>query len=333
MAVIFESYFEGGNLDEWDSSLAMGSGNTIEAHVDAKHCGIYGCKCHLDGQAAGDTRLREADAFLDQTETYIRWYFKFVSGFSMTAGDTVELFRCWDDGFSNNTAVVYLYYNGTHYYIWIGQYLDSGGVNLPGYQSSGWQCDSILDDAWHCMEYHFKAGSGSDGVCEWWIDGIERANGSDDYDMDTRRFGAFDLGFRGGDSGTSGDQYIDCVIVDDSTYIGLEVEDVTLVVSDSDHAHSTDTIILLQAHTLAVAEALHNHLTDSPILIQAHILVVMGDIAFSLTPQCNVFRTWNPAVFPSREYSEEEKLLLIGQAFGPKIGTKPPLLLKAKKRR
>jgi len=107
-----------------------------------------------------------------------------------------------------------------------------------------------------------------------------------------------------------------------------------LAVSDGGHNHLADNIILeTNEITLIVSDILHSHLVDSPILTQAHTLTVMGDITFSLIPQCNMFRTWNPTMFPPREVGGEEKLLLIGQAFGPKIGTKPPLLLKAKKRR
>ncbi|GAG89602.1 unnamed protein product, partial [marine sediment metagenome] len=85
----------------------------------------------------------------------------------------------------------------------------------------GWLCDSIIDDDWHCIEYHFKAGTGANGIAELFVDETDRAGGSDDYDMDTRRFGILRLGIEDLDAGTSGTVYMDDVVLDDSYYIGL----------------------------------------------------------------------------------------------------------------
>ena len=51
--VVFESYFEGGDLSEWDGSTTGGS-SSISAHADAAHVGNYGAKLSL---SAGDAFL------------------------------------------------------------------------------------------------------------------------------------------------------------------------------------------------------------------------------------------------------------------------------------
>ncbi|MFH1046421.1 MAG: LamG-like jellyroll fold domain-containing protein, partial [Candidatus Omnitrophota bacterium] len=219
-AALFEDGFESGNLTKhWDSSSTSGTGNAIVAHADAIRIGSYGCRVTLAG-AAGYAYAQEAVTAYDLGEIYVRFYFKFASGFTMGNTNEFNLLEITDSG-GIETADVKLYCSGGDtYYLYLTQPTDGADINLPGAQTSGWPADKLFNGGWHSLEYHFKAGTGADGVAELFVDGADVANGADNYDMNSLGLKIMRVGALAADASTSGSIYIDDVKADDLDYIG-----------------------------------------------------------------------------------------------------------------
>ena len=212
----FTSTFESGNLTEWSGgSETNGTGNTIAADADAANTGSYGCKVVI--ASAGKARVWK-DLGSDKSEIYYRFYIKW-SSVSMGNGEIFNLVNSWNSSWGDCVQIRFGY-STTEYYIWARQELDSGNVKLPGYLSSGYDITSEVEDGeWHCIEYHFKAGTGANGIIELFVDGVDVAGGTDNYDMDTKRFEHLTLGTDGTDANTTATLYFDDVIISD-TYNG-----------------------------------------------------------------------------------------------------------------
>ena len=215
-AILHESYFEGGDLSEWDTEVEVG-GSTVTAHADAAYLGDFGAKFVI--AADDDVHLTEDNAFADQAETYCRFYINF-NNLTMGDEDVFNIYEGRDD--ANNTRIqlsINYEATGTHYYLYV-KILDDTSTTIfaPGSQESGWLCDSIIDGNWHCIEVHFKAGTGADGEIEFWVDGTERGSKTD-CDIDDIGIGRTRIGARSVEAGTSGTIYIDDVITD-TTAIG-----------------------------------------------------------------------------------------------------------------
>jgi len=208
---LFKSHFETGDLTEWDSN----SGN-VSTDSNAKYIGNYGAKYTI---SAADAYLLEDNAFADQAEIYLRFYINFNS-LSMANGEVFWIVRLQNDA-GTDTARLQLYSDGTNYYLYLKIYDDGGSsYNLPGIGLDGWQCNSIIDQNWHYIEIHFKAGSGTDGIAEFWVDGTSRGSKTD-LDSDAKRIGKIYLGAIGVDANTSATIYIDDVVID-TTSIGAD---------------------------------------------------------------------------------------------------------------
>ena len=219
----FTDGFESGDFTGWDGGASeSGTGNTVTVIEGAARSGTYGVQIHADGQASGDDN-HVSHAISNQGEIYWRFYIKFSSDFTMTEDDVIKITDSWDDSWGLCPVVVILgsYGGNDTFYLWMN-FSDDGDnwISLPGWTYDGWACGSIIDNAWHCIEIHFKQGTGSDGVIEMFVDGIDRAGGSDDYDIDSQNFAIFYLGANDLDSGTSGDIFYDDVTIED-TYTGI----------------------------------------------------------------------------------------------------------------
>ncbi|MCK4881934.1 MAG: discoidin domain-containing protein, partial [Candidatus Omnitrophica bacterium] len=222
-APFFESDFETADLTEWDTSSSTGV--TLSASATAKHLGSYGLLVDV-GATPTSGYVQEDVVSYNMDEVYARFFVKFASTFDLDFTDEIELFRASDIS-SGALGRIYLKCTSSPpdmYYLWLNQTTDTGSVDLPGSGTSGWNAVAMVTDGlWHSVEYHFKAGSGSDGVAELFIDGVDRANGADNYDMDQQGFSQLRLGLvgiTGGSLGDTEDLYFDDVKVDDTGPIG-----------------------------------------------------------------------------------------------------------------
>lgn len=215
---LYSSHFEGGDLSEWDTATEVGS-STITAHADAAFIGSYGAKFTI---AAGDDAYLKEGTFADQTDFYCRFYINFNS---LTMGDEEEfnLLTGRDDAATYLTKLEIEYEStGDYYYMYLRSKDDDGNYLVtPGVGASGWECSSIIDGEWHCIEVRVKAATGEgqdDGIIQFWVDGTSRGSKTD-MDNDTRATGEVWVGSYNNAAGTSGTIYIDAAVVD-TTAIG-----------------------------------------------------------------------------------------------------------------
>ena len=162
--VVHESYLEDNDLSEWDANNAEGS-STIAAHVDAANVGTYGLKVVI--AADDDAYVYENDAFADQTEIYHRFYIN-VNAHSLAAGEAIALTLGLNDAASEIPWYLsYIEIAGTEYLLLsILKDDDSWDTSVV------WACSSILDQEWHEIKIHWKAGTGADGGGQLWVDGV-----------------------------------------------------------------------------------------------------------------------------------------------------------------
>ncbi len=119
-----------------------------------------------DGDNNGSTRFYTS---LDQpyTELWVRWYMRYQAGFQ------------WSGGSPQYQKLIYLDVGGSYSVIeWLGNGFGIGRANNNYVVPYGWQ--NIFggvgsDGLWHAYEAHLKMDTnGSNGVLDFWVDGIYR---------------------------------------------------------------------------------------------------------------------------------------------------------------
>lgn len=213
MTTYFSDGFESGNTSAWTSTVDSANITRTITALAARD-GSYGMRNTIAG--AGNSTVRKTNLGADVNPCYARFYIRFVTGFAMTSGDTWVLTEAYNASWSSAFRVV-LYKSGSTHYMWTTSYTNSGSNIIPGYQTSGWVCDSIIDNNWHYIEV-YKYAHASAGETTFWVDGTQRGAATGQA-SDTKGSRLFELGTSEMDAGTSGSVDQDCFIVAD-TYNG-----------------------------------------------------------------------------------------------------------------
>ena len=123
---------------------------------------------------SGGTRIEFASP---QSELWIRWYMRFQSGFQWNTLVTFKIFYI-DVTLPNHVVVHYCWQDrlcvspfGHSYSTPSGNgwntIMANGGTDANGNKTS--------DGQWHLYEVHIKMDTnGSNGIAEWWVDGVQR---------------------------------------------------------------------------------------------------------------------------------------------------------------
>jgi len=212
-SVLHESYFEGGDLSEWDNYAPSGS-STIVASGTAAYNGSYGALVTISDD--DDAYIREV-TYANQSEIYLQFYINFDSWQGVDEGViTLVQLTTDDDTYMFNMALEYEA-TGDYHFLYIRDKEDGGSYN----ESTTWTCDAdLLDGEWHKIEIHWKAATGdgnNDGIAEYWVDDISRAS-EGDHDTDTRAVGRHYIGAMSVDSGCSGVFYLDDIVLHTEAY-------------------------------------------------------------------------------------------------------------------
>ncbi|MCP4594991.1 LamG-like jellyroll fold domain-containing protein, partial [Neptuniibacter sp.] len=214
---LFNSGFETGDLSEWDSY--SNSNDTMVASTNAEYADTYGALVTL-ASSPGYAYVEKEVTGYAHGEIYIRFFIKFVEDdWQYVQSSESVLLECLNL-FDATLAELKLFYSSSNYYLYLTQKTDGSDVNRPGSQASGWNANSLVDGRWHSIEYHFKAGTGANGIIELFVDGTDVANGTDAYDMDEQHFSKLRLGIIGTDTNDDGEFYIDDVRVGDTAPLG-----------------------------------------------------------------------------------------------------------------
>jgi len=90
---LFDICAETGDESQWDSTTTAGT-NTFEAQGTTKYAGLYAFEAAMDGS---NEEAYGIYTFSDQTDLYVRFYFRFDSSFDFPATfDSAIIFRFWD---------------------------------------------------------------------------------------------------------------------------------------------------------------------------------------------------------------------------------------------
>jgi len=162
------SRFETGDLSEWDSYTEEGS-STVTANATSKRSGSYGLEVVASND--DDAYVTENDAFSDQTEVFSRIYVNFNS-VSLGTGEAIGLYYARNDALTEVPFYLALLENSGTTYLLLGILKDDDSYDY----SIVWACSSIIDQAWHEIKIHWKAGTGADGGAELWVDGTSRGS-------------------------------------------------------------------------------------------------------------------------------------------------------------
>lgn len=216
--VVFESYAETGDMSEWDAVVE--TGGTMAASSTEVNIGTYSIKMDFTGD--GGTRAREADAYANQTEIYLRFFINFDAT-SFSSGDTPLIVQGLSDADGNELRLS-MHLLGATYYLFMTVYEDGGALHIPGYEEAGWACASIMDGAWHEIKIHYKVATGEgadDGIGEFWVDGTSRGSNTG-VDNDTKAgIGKHDIGIATLGAGRTATWYWDDIVVASSDIVGI----------------------------------------------------------------------------------------------------------------
>jgi len=216
--VIHEAYFENNDLSEWDSSQT--TGGTVATSSTQAHIGSYSLEINNTG--GGSTSVLEGNAFNNKTEIYLRFCINFDTT-SFVNYDQNSIIEALDDSGTYQFRL-FMYKTSTNYYLWIRLNGDGDPVDIPGKQSNGWNCSSIMDGAWHEIKIRYKVASGAgadDGIGQFWVDGTSRGSNVA-VDNDTRNgVGQYYLGLRSTDASTTATWYFDDIVMSTSDIQGI----------------------------------------------------------------------------------------------------------------
>lgn len=221
MAIIWSSSIETETdafTTEW-TGKSVAAGNTLTVSTTAAHVnsGAKGAKAYLDGTAKNCYAYY---SFSEDGEVYGRAYFKLKAGWEQTEYAWPVTLKLMD-GTSECCSMAIRGDAGTpsttfHWYCRIRL---TGGSYVVLHQGDA---DTVTTDEWHLLEFHWKAGSGSDGGAEFKIDGSSVAS---DFTRDCSAYLA-DQVIAGVYQPTTcvtaadNEMYFDDVALDDAGWIG-----------------------------------------------------------------------------------------------------------------
>ena len=164
----FYDGFESGTTTAW-TSLAVGTGATMAVASDSAKYGAYSLK--IVTTAPTSTTDLQKNLASPLNPFYSTFFFKSNAPTFGTGGE-MNVAVGYSSGLANQWKL-FLYNNGTHFYLYMQQYLDSGSSYAPGYRASGWLADSIVDGTWHRIDVYSYAASGT-GAASFTVDGTPR---------------------------------------------------------------------------------------------------------------------------------------------------------------
>lgn len=231
MATIFESGLEtetDAYTTEW-TGKSVSAGNSLTVSATAAHVNS-GSKGGFADCIQGAVNALAYKTFADQTELYLRAYFKIPVGTELNGNyDTIAVLYLRDDTAAQNLFRVGIQgNNSTTVFRWSSYIWNGTGFNT--WYSSG----TVTPGQWHYIEFHWKAGTGADGGGELKIDGSSVASVFT-YDLTAYSSDRLSVGNNNSNAfaAAGGEIYFDDILISDSDWpgpvaTGVEIAPATL---------------------------------------------------------------------------------------------------------